>query len=125
LADGGYDQEADRLTLRTAKGDYHIAWASTVETTCDIARGDPNSPRGWRSPYYQHRLPAVSLAVNVEAAELVLATVFGPGTCTLKVENDAVHVEASRWSLCAGLSPDPQSPMLTTLEISESAAVAV
>jgi hypothetical protein len=123
LADAAYQQDKDRLVLSTAQGEYQIAWAASGETISDLVRADPDSPRGWRSPYYQHRLPGLSLAVTAEGTELVFATVFGPEVCLLKTDLETVVVDAAGWSVRANLSSDLNAPMLSSVETCEAAAV--
>lgn len=56
-----FDGVARRLVLRTAAGAVSFQW-STGEAT--LIRADPNSGRGWWSPYYFRAEPALSLAVS-------------------------------------------------------------
>jgi hypothetical protein len=50
-----------------------------------IVRADPNSTRGWRSRYYGHKEPAVSVMLEADQPQVTFWTFFG-------YENDVVEV---------------------------------
>ena len=51
-----------------------------------LVRADPNSTRGWRSRYYGHKEPAVSLILEADQPQVIFWSFFGS-------ENDVVEVE--------------------------------
>ncbi|MCI0609996.1 MAG: heparinase II/III family protein [Anaerolineae bacterium] len=51
-----------------------------------IVRADPNSTRGWRSRYYGHKEPAISVMLEANQSQVTFWTFFG-------FENDVVEVE--------------------------------
>ena len=50
-----------------------------------LVRADPNSTRGWRSRYYGHKEPAISLLLEVHQSAAHFWTFFG-------FENDKVEL---------------------------------
>jgi asparagine synthase (glutamine-hydrolysing) len=53
-----------------------------------IARADPNSTRGWRSRYYGHKEPAISVMLEANQKNATFWTFFG-------FENDVVELEGN------------------------------
>jgi hypothetical protein len=53
-----------------------------------IVRADPNSTRGWRSRYYGHKEPAISVMLEANQPEVTFWTFFG-------LEDDAVEAVGS------------------------------
>ena len=51
-----------------------------------IVRADPNSTRGWRSRYYAHKEPAISVMLEANQPEVRFWSFFG-------FENDVVEVD--------------------------------
>ncbi len=51
-----------------------------------LVRADPNSTRGWRSRYYGHKEPAISIMLEASQAAVTFWTFFG-------FENDVVEIE--------------------------------
>ncbi len=47
------------------------------QSSLSIVRGDPNSTRGWRSRYYGHKEPAVSVMLEADQSQAVFWTFFG------------------------------------------------
>ncbi len=48
-----------------------------------IVRADPNSTRGWRSRYYGHKEPAISVVFEADLSQVSFWSYFG-------FENDSV-----------------------------------
>ena len=51
-----------------------------------IVRADPNSTRGWRSRYYGHKEPAISVMLEADQPQVTFWTFFG-------FENDIVEAD--------------------------------
>ena len=80
LADFPYqfDSAKKRVVLETPAGPFAIRW-DTAEATATLLRADPNSARGWWSPYYYHASPALSLAIEFSfTGQTRFETRFGP-----------------------------------------------
>jgi hypothetical protein len=126
LADLPYTwiEEVDRSTqrygllkLQTASGPYYMQLAAASHSgTYSLVRADENSPRGWRSPYYAYREPALSVAVVAEANSLLYWTLFGPRPCQVAFNDTTMSIEATqeRWRARFQLQMDSQHPMLTS-----------
>ena len=80
LADLPYRFEpvASQLILHTPAGDYAVTWSAPAGKAT-LVRADPETARGWWSPYYDYAAPALSLAVEFEFADVVeITTTFAP-----------------------------------------------
>jgi hypothetical protein len=60
-----------------------------------VLRADPHSRRGWRSQYYGHKEPALSLLMEADQPKAVFYTFFG-------FENDALRLDGHRLRIQAG-----------------------
>jgi hypothetical protein len=63
-----------------------------------LVRADPNSTRGWRSRYYGHKEPAISLLLAARQPRVTFWTFFG-------VENDVFEVEGKEFKLNSKIIP--------------------
>jgi hypothetical protein len=86
--------EVVTLRLETPSGPYTIhAQGRQAPARFSLLRADPFSARGWRSAYYQHKEPALSLSLTREAAIVRFCTVFGPDGLQVEVSPELVRVE--------------------------------
>jgi len=100
FADLPYQLNADQRSLRlhTAAGTYHVQLtASIADTTCSLLRADMASPRGWQSPYYNNRLPALSLEMGARSKAVIFCTSFGPDVCEVVLHKNELRVMAEQW----------------------------
>ena len=56
-------------------------------------RADPESPRGWQSPYYYDRIPALSLEKTAEASNATFWTLSGPGFKAIEMTDSGCIIE--------------------------------
>jgi asparagine synthase (glutamine-hydrolysing) len=83
----------NRLVLRTHAGNYDVQVGTVFgEATCSLVRADEQTGRGWSSPFYYHREPALSLAVVQQAKSTQFWTLFSPQKW--HVEVDAARIFA-------------------------------
>jgi len=73
-----WDEESGQLELDTPAGKYYVTMHAPGKPVCTLVRADAHSPRGWKSPYYYSREPALSLDCLVRAGSLTFWTLFGP-----------------------------------------------
>ena len=79
--------------------------------TASVVRADPHQPRGWRSPTYNCREPAISLSLTAEAECVFFWTLFGPAECALHQDRDFLRVDAADWQATLKFST-PSKPAL-------------
>ena len=73
-----FEPHANRLVLHTRVGDYALTW-SVPAGKATLVRADPETARGWWSPYYDYAAPALSLAIEFDFSDAVeLSTTFAP-----------------------------------------------
>ena len=63
-----------------------------------LLRADPNSTRGWRSRYYGHKEPAISVMLETDQRQVVFWTFFG-------FESDVFEVEGKTFKLNSKIIP--------------------
>lgn len=75
-----WDEDEGELCLDTPAGKYRVTMLTSEKPVYSLVRADPGSPRGWRSPYYFSREPALSLDCTTQAKSLTIWTIFRPDT---------------------------------------------
>jgi len=63
-----------------------------------VVRADPNSTRGWRSQYYGHKAPAISVMLEVNRPKATLWSFFG-------FENDVVELHGTTLKINSNAIP--------------------
>jgi hypothetical protein len=85
--------DAVTLRLETPTGPFTVhAQGRQAPARFSLVRADPFSARGWRSAYYQHREPALSLSLTREAAIVRFCTVFGPDGYQVEISPGIIRV---------------------------------
>lgn len=87
-----------RLMLNTPVGRYHVQLGSEKESLCSLLRADESGPRGWHAPYYNHREPALSVAMTTRGSSLYFWTVFGPAASRLMWTDGNLQLETNEWN---------------------------
>jgi asparagine synthase (glutamine-hydrolysing) len=87
LGDTSFEQK-ENLVLLSLNGVKYKVQAGMVEGNGNLSlvRADPNSTRGWRSRYYGHKEPAISLMLEAHQKNATFWTFLG-------FENDVVELE--------------------------------
>ncbi|MBI5960529.1 MAG: alginate lyase family protein [Chloroflexi bacterium] len=89
-----WDESRGILALDTPQGHYqaHIMAMGTTGSI-SLVRNDENSVHGWRSRYYAHKEPAVSVSLTVRNPNARFLTLFGPAESSLQVSENEVLVQ--------------------------------
>jgi asparagine synthase (glutamine-hydrolysing) len=96
--DHSWQEEQAMLTLETEAGPYHVQTVALPRRgVCSLVRGDENSARGWRAPYYSYKEPALSLDLTVEDTNVLFLTCFSPESFSLAWKGDSISVKADSW----------------------------
>ena len=103
--------ETGRLSLQTTAGPYYAHLSTTAKAgQYSLVRADENSPRGWHSPYYYHREPALSVALNARTEALYFLTLFGPEARRLTIKGTILQLKTDQWQTEIHLSPVENHP---------------
>jgi hypothetical protein len=62
-----------------------------------IVRADPNTTRGWRSEYYGHKQPAVSLMLEADLPKAYFWSYFGWEGDTVEQAGNSLHIRSRSW----------------------------
>ncbi len=107
-----FNQADKRLRLDTPTGPYGLLLHGDAGAmAASVVRADPHQPRGWRSPTYNCREPAISLSLTAEAECVFFWTLFGPAECALHQDRDFLRVDAADWQATLKFST-PSNPAL-------------
>ena len=88
--------QGEVLRLKLDAAGTKLAFESGVltgEMRWSVVRADPESPRGWRSAYYQHREPATSVQIEACGAEVMFWSYIGFADGKVIVRGDTISIE--------------------------------
>jgi asparagine synthase (glutamine-hydrolysing) len=96
-----FDPGARALELQTPEGPYGLCWAAWPHdgVSSSLVRADPSSPRGWCSPHYLTKEPALSLEVQAVGTERMFASLLGPTPLALELSGGRVVAKAGEMHL--------------------------
>ncbi len=112
-----WQADAAHLMLRTSAGDYHVrVCAGGADAAVSLVRAAEDSPRGWYSPRYWVREPALSLAYAVEASSVRLMSCLGPEACTVTdAPEGGLQVVGARWTAVVRWSGADGGPLVASV----------
>lgn len=94
-----WDEKNGCLRLQTAAGEYYVRMeVMSCRGEFSLMRADEKSPRGWRSPYYNHREPALSVDLISVNNNAYFRTLFSPEDCKINYKQDVLHIEGNAWN---------------------------
>jgi hypothetical protein len=59
-----------------------------------IVRADPDSTRGWRSRYYGHREPAISVMLEADLPQVTFWSFFGAEDDVVELNGDTLKINS-------------------------------
>jgi hypothetical protein len=99
LGDASFEQKDNSVLLALAGMKYKVQVGLTDGNgDFSLVRTDPNSTRGWRSRYYGHKEPAISVMLEANQHQVTFWTFFG-------FENDVLEVEGQVLKLNSTMIP--------------------
>jgi hypothetical protein len=103
------------LGLETPDGRYVVA-TGILSGALDwsLVRADAATPRGWWSPYYHDREPALSLAIASQGTSVRFWTLLGPAGATLTSTADGLQIGGAGWSAEVRLG-NGSGPLVTAI----------
>jgi len=106
------------IRLETRFGPYTVC-AGTFEASsiASLVRADDYSPRGWRSPYYMDREPALSLAIQEEGSSAKFWTLFGPGSPDISCSSSIIRCQSGKWESELMLNDDREGPLFKHIRL--------
>jgi hypothetical protein len=114
-----FQAQEKRLVLQTPKGKYHVS-ADAIESLgqVDLLTADPNSPRGWRSPYYYTQSPAISYQLSVANVDnAIFWSFFSPYITQIAATQKSIVIDGLtrpyELKLGCGNAPLIENPILT------------
>lgn len=93
-----WDGDIGELTLQMATSPYHVGiHILSGEGKYSLIRAAADSPRGWQSPYYNYREPALSVDMMVQAKSTLFLTLFGPEPGIMTKNETTLKIETPSW----------------------------
>jgi asparagine synthase (glutamine-hydrolysing) len=113
-----WDERQGALTIHTPDGPYYAQiLASATATDYSLVRGDENSSRGWRSLYYGHKDPALSVAATGEANSISFQTVFSPVPVKVTRNGGQLDLETEHWQSVLHLNNGIDRPLISSIRV--------
>ena len=98
-----WDGESGGLTLRTPVAPYYVRIGTPDGSGIySLTRADEHDPRGWHSPFYHYREPALSVDLASRASSLLFWTVFSAEPSSVILDGTVLSVKTG--SLSAALN---------------------
>ncbi len=95
-----FDPEKECLIVKTAKGNYRLLFLSSVRCLeLSLVRADEICPKGWYSPCYNLRMPALSLEYTVKSDFVLFCSVFGPDPLQVSINGHNGQICTHDWEL--------------------------
>ncbi len=114
LADVPHQWNVDEATiaLNTPTGAYHVHLGThNSPFHATLTRAAEKSADGWHAPYYNTKIPALSLALYVDNQEATFWSLFSPNLSALSVNDDSIIIEDEGRKVTIGLKT-AVSPLL-------------
>lgn len=113
-----WDEPAASLVLRTGKGDYRVqAGRISGECSSSLVRAELETTRGWRSPIYAEKEPALSFALAAVDNSCLFWTVLGPSGWNIEAGLGSLEIAAARWTASIVLNHNRPGPLVHTASI--------
>jgi heparinase II/III-like protein len=95
LSDFSFEQKENFVLLSMNGMKYKVQVGMTEgKGNFSIVRADPNSTRGWRSRYYGHKEPALSVRLEAHQSQVTFWTFFGFENDVLEIEGNALKINS-------------------------------
>lgn len=93
------------LILHSDLSPYYIQMGvQTGRGVCSLTRADDRTPRGWHSPYYYDRKPALSVECTTRAKTSLFWTFFSPELGRVTTDETSLKIETTQWRGTVNLS---------------------
>ena len=115
--------EQNSILLRTDSANIQVhTGLLNGDSAFSIVRADSNSVRGWRSLYYGHKQPAISLALETDQPQACFWTFFGFENDLVELKERKLNITAQGWRATVNLSALDSSSCLSK-EIFENSPI--
>jgi hypothetical protein len=100
LNDFPYEQKLNSILLSLESGKYKMQMGVlNAKADLSIVRADENSTRGWRSRYYGHKEPAISVKLETNRKEVTFWTFFGLEKDEFEITNETFKLNKTEIDL--------------------------
>jgi len=100
LSDAPFTENKNSIHLKYESSTYKIQTGLLEgEAKFSTVRADPNSTHGWRSRYYGHKEPAISLLLEASESKVCFWTFFGFENDSVELSGDMLRVNGREINL--------------------------
>ncbi len=100
LNDFPFEQKDNSVLLNVDGMEYKVrVGMAKGNGNLSLVRADPNSTRGWRSRYYGHKEPALSLMLEATQSQVTFWTFFGIGNDVIEVKGNELNINSKLYPL--------------------------
>ncbi|HEX6269163.1 MAG TPA: alginate lyase family protein [Anaerolineales bacterium] len=104
INDFPYGQERNVIWLWPESTKYQIQLGLLEGiSTFSIVRGDEGSTRGWRSQYYGHKEPAISVMLETDQSRACFWTFFGFKNDSIELRGETLKISSHNWETSINL----------------------
>jgi asparagine synthase (glutamine-hydrolysing) len=100
LGDFPFEQKDNSVLLSVDGMKYKVQVAATAEHgNFSLVRADPNFTRGWRSRYYGHKDPAISVQLEAHQPSVTFWTFFGFDNDRVELAGNVLNMNSQKIDL--------------------------
>lgn len=92
-----WDEVLGQMVMETKRGPYAMQLLASAPPSVSIVRAEEHTARGWHSPYYYARHPAVSFAAEIDGEAAWFMTGFGPGKWRARYKGETLFIDTDSW----------------------------
>jgi len=100
-----WDERNANLQIRTLRGEYQIKLRTVSgKAMFSLMRASNESNRGWYSPYYYNKAPAISIDLRLRASSVVFLSLFGPSPTNIALYGEEIEITTDTFKALIYLS---------------------
>jgi hypothetical protein len=108
------------LVLDTPAGQYVVQLGSNRSlAAASLVRADEHTIRGWQSPDYGQKRPALSVALDFAAPVGFAWTLLGPAPAVCRLEADELVIETASWNARLTINTRQSFPICRRAELTK------
>jgi asparagine synthase (glutamine-hydrolysing) len=88
-----WNEKTGNLQIKTSMGEYQIKLGTVLgKAAFSLRRASNESPRGWYSPYYNFKKPAISIDLQLKSSSAIFLSLFGPAPTSVTLYGEQIEI---------------------------------
>ncbi|MCZ6703266.1 MAG: alginate lyase family protein, partial [Ignavibacteria bacterium] len=114
-----WKDDEGQIVLKTRKGSF-VVQIGVIEAkpNYSLIKGDPESPRGWKSSYYYAKEPAISVDASVVGENRLFWTVLGPEGFVIDSGQGTLNLKTETWKSSITINDHRQKLIVSDISLS-------